>query len=525
MICSNVEESEVKKWAAAAGLLLLVVAGARAQSPANTLVVAVQADPGHLNPAISTASPVHAVADSLFNGLVALDADTNPLPDLAQSWDISEDGLRYRFHLAPGARWHDGKPVTAADVKFSFEEVLLKKHARTRASLASVLETVEAIDEKTVLFGLKRPYPALLRQLDATEAPILPKHVYGEGEIERNPANLNPVGSGAYRFESYAKDNSVVLVRNAGYFKPGLPNFDRVVFRVIPEPTTQVQALLRGEVDFIGRLPPSEIKRVEESGAATLMDVKGGPGGSNCIMTIGVNLERPALQKLEVRQALAAAIDRRAFVSQILFNRGRAAEAPISSGIPWAHARGTFAAAYDPARSAALLDAAGMKAGANGERLLLDIVQFAAFGRYADLLRQQFAAVGVQLKPRLLDPAAMSDAVFTRRDFDLTLVSYCNGNDPEIGVRRMYVSSNIGNIPFSNAAAYRNSEVDALFGVAGNSVDRQRRADAYRQIQQIVARDLPYIWLVETDFTSAWRKDLTGFTPWSGQFAEKAARR
>jgi peptide/nickel transport system substrate-binding protein len=514
----------VGRWFIGAGLALLCVTGAFAQAP-NTLVVAVQADPGQLNPAISTASPVHAVADSIFNGLVALDAETNPLPDLAQRWEMAEDGLQYRFILARNAKWHDGKPVTAADVKFSFEEVLLKKHDRTRASLAPVLDIIEAVDDNTVLFRLKRPYPALLQQLDATEAPILPKHIYGEGEIEKNAANLNPVGSGAWRFESYRKDNSVVLVRNADYFKPGLPKFDRLVFRIIPDATTQVQALLRGEVDFVGRLPPSEIKRVEESGAATLMDVKGGPGGSNCIMTIGLNLDRPALQKLEVRQALSAAIDRRAFVSQILFNRGRAASAPISSGIPWAHAAGTLPASADTARATTLLEGAGLKAGANGERLSLDIVQFATFSRYADLLRQQFAAVGVQLKPRLLDPAAMSDAVFTKRDFDLTLISYCNGNDPEIGVRRMYVSSNIGNIPFSNASAYRNAEVDGLFGVAGNSVDRQKRADAYKSIQQIAARDLPYIWLVETDFTSAWRKDLTGFTPWSGQFAEQAARK
>jgi peptide/nickel transport system substrate-binding protein len=515
----------VRKWLIGGGVAVLWITSVWAQET-NTLVVAVQADPGHLNPAISTASPVHAVADSIFNGLVALDAEVSPVPDLAESWQVSPDGLQYRFTLTAGATWHDGKPVTAADVKFSFEDVLLKKHARTRASLASVLGSIDIVDDRTAVFRLKRPYPALLEQLDATEAPILPKHVYGDGEIERNAANLKPVGSGAYKFESYSKDNSVVLVRNDAYFKSAKPQFARMVFRIIPDATTQVQAFLRGEVDYIGRVPPSEIKRIEDSGAATVVDVKSGPGGSNCIMTLGFNLERPQLAKLEVRQAIAAAIDRKAFAAQILFGRGRAAEAPIASGIPWAHAAGVFPASlYDPARAASLLDNAGLRAGAGGEKLALDIVQFASFGRYADLLRQQFAAVGITLRPRLLDPAAMADAVFTRRDFDLTLVSYCNGNDPEIGVRRMYVSSNIGNIPFSNAAAYRNAEVDALFTEAGGSVDRGKRADAYRKIQQIVARDLPYVWLVETDFTAAWRKELTGFSPWSGQFAERARRK
>ncbi len=136
-------------------------------------------------------------------------------------------------------------------------------------------------------------------------------------------------------------------------------------------------------------------------------------------------------------------------------------------------------------------------------RLTVELVQFASFGRYADLLREQLGAVGIRVQPRLVDPAAMVDAVFRQRAFDLTLVSYCNGTDPEIGVNRMDLSSNIGNIPFSNAAAYRNPKVDELIAAAGGTTNRERRAEAYRGMQQIVVKDLPYIWLVETDFTAA----------------------
>ena len=112
------------------------VLGALAQAPANTAVIAISGDPGHLNPAISTAGPLHAVADSMFNGLIALGRDGKVGPDLAASWSISEDGLEVRFELASGVRWHDGQPFGAADVKFTFEEVLFKYHARTRAGLA-----------------------------------------------------------------------------------------------------------------------------------------------------------------------------------------------------------------------------------------------------------------------------------------------------------------------------------------------------------------------------------------------------
>lgn len=508
------------------GLTLFVGIQAPAAQQPLAVIAAVSADPGHLNPAITTGAPTHAVADSLFNGLLALDARGEPQPDLAVRWSLSEDGLRARFELAKEARWHDGQPVTAEDVKFTFETVLLRHHARTRASLGPVLDGVDAIDPATVEFRFKRPYPALLQQLDVTEAPILPRHVYGNGDIEQNPANLKPVGSGPFRFESYAKDDRVVMTRNPAYFKAGLPRIDRLVFRVIPDGTTQAQALAAGEIDFVGRVAPAEIARLQRSGRATLEDVTFGPGGGNCIMTLGFNLDRPALQSREVRQAFAAALDRRQFAERILLGHGRVADAPISSGIAWAHAAGIFPASlFDPARARALLDAAGLKPDGEGVRLSVELVQFASFGRYADLLREQLAAVGIRVRPRLVDPAAMVDAVFRQRNFDLTLVSYCNGSDPEIGVRRMYVSGNIGNIPFSNAAAYRNPEVDALFASAGSTVDRARRAAAYRAIQEIVVRDLPYVWLVETDFTVAWRSGLAGFAGWSGQLAERAGPR
>ena len=175
---------------------------ALAQQPGGAAVVAVAGDPGHLNPAVSTAGPLHAVADSMFNGLVALGRDGSVQPDLARAWSVSEDGLEVRFDLAPGVSWHDGQPFTAADVKYTFEEVLFRFHARTRAGLAPAVASVEAPDAATVIFKLKRPHPALLRQLDVTEAPILPRHLYGGSDPNTNPANAKPVGTGAFRFES-----------------------------------------------------------------------------------------------------------------------------------------------------------------------------------------------------------------------------------------------------------------------------------------------------------------------------------
>ena len=508
-------------FATALSLLLCLPAAA-----SQTLVAAVPADPQHFNGGITTASHTHAVADSIFSGLVALDRQGRPQPDLATAWEVSADGRRVSFKLAPNARWHDGQPVTADDVRFSFEAVLLKHHARTASGLAPVIEAIDTPDAHTVVFRLKRPYAPLLAQLDVTEAPILPRHVYGSGDLLKHPANLKPVGSGPFRFKEHRRDDRVVLERNPDYFKPGLPKLDRLVFRVLPDARSQVAALTRGEVDFLRGVAGPDVAALERDPLLVVDRVSAGPGGGNCVMSWVFNLDRPALANLAVRRALAQAIDRERLVSDVIFGQGRVAAAPIASGIAFAHAGESLKTlVLAPAAARAALDAAGFKPDARGQRLALDVVHFPQFSRYADALRQDLAAVGVTLASRPLDRAATVDAIYMKRDFDTAIVSYCQGADPEIGARRMYVSSAIGPVPFSNGAGWSNAEVDRLFDRALASSDTKRRAAAYREAQTVIARELPYLWLVETDFPVAWSQDFDGFSPWRGAFAEYARRR
>jgi peptide/nickel transport system substrate-binding protein len=519
---------KVRVWAASTLLGLALASGgwaADAPRQGGTAIVAVGGDPGHLNPAISSAGPLHAIADSIFNGLVALDRDGTPRPDLARSWEISPDGLVVTFRLAEGVRWPDGTPFTAADVKYSFEEALFRFHARARAGLAPAVKAIDTPDARTVVFRLHRQHPALLWQLDVTEAPIIPRHLYAGTDINQNPVNLRPVGTGPFRFDSYRRDDQVVLARNADYFKPGLPRLDRVVFRILPNTNTQVNALLAGEVDMLARISALDAQRVKGR-PITLVDTSAGSGGSHCVMTLAFNLDRPQLADVRVRQAFAQSIDREQILKLVAFGQGRVAAAPISSGIPWAYLAGALDVwRPDPAAANRLLDAAGLARGPDGLRGTFDIVHFPAFTRYSELLRQQLAPAGIALRVRQMDPAAFAQVVFTQRDFDLALISYCNGADPEIGVRRMYHSGAVGNVPFSNAAAFRDAEVDRLFDAASTSGQQAARGEAYRAAQRRIAAQLPYWWLVETDFTAAWQNDLADFAPWSGQFAETAWRR
>lgn len=499
-----------------------------------TLVAAIDTDPGNFNPAITTSGATHTGSELLYNGLVELGDDGQPTPELAESWDVEEDGALYRFHLRDGVKWHDGAPFTSADVKFTFEE-LLPLHSRTKASTLAELESIAAPDDRTVEFRFKEPYVPLLQQLDVTEAPILPRHIYEGTDPRTNPANLEPVGTGPFTLTSYTPDSQIEFAANKNYFKPGLPYLDAVVMRIIPDSGNQVVALESGEVDWLFGVPGPDLARLRDSGDFDFVTTAINPGGTNCIMTVSYNLDRPMFADVRTRRAIGQALDRRQFLQRVQFDQGRVAEAPISSGIPFAHAEGLEGMpTFDRAAAARLLEAAGWRDNGDGTRvasgvagvadgtaLSFDFLVYPKFAAYGELLRAQLGELGVRVRLRQLEPSVFADTVFTDRDFDTNIISYCNGTDPEIGVKRMYVSSNIGPVPFSNAAGYRNPEVDRLFDQARTTVDPAARTAIYRQLQEELVSDLPYLWIVETDSIRAFSRNCSGFSP-SGHFAEAA---
>ncbi len=474
-----------------------------------TLSVAISSDPGQLNPAITTSRGTHSASELVYNGLVELTPELEPVPELAESWEVLEDGALYRFNLRDGVTWHDGEPFTSADVKFTFEEMLLQFHSRTAASVGAALESITTPDPDTVEFRFTEPYAPLLLQLDVTEAPILPMHLYEGTDVQQNPVNNQPVGTGPFTLETYTPDSELRFAANEDYFKEDLPYLDEVVMRVIPDDGNQVVALEAGEVDWLFGAPGPDLERLESAGGFETLTTPVNPGGSNCIMTVSFNLDR------------------------VLFGQGKVAEAPISSGIPFAHADGLEGMPdFDRAEAESLLEDAGWTRSGDGTRTAQDVTggtplafgftHFPTFSAYAQLLRAQLGEVGTDVTLTPLEPPVFADTVFTGRDFDTNIISYCNGADPEIGVKRMYVSSNIAPIPFSNAAVYRNPEVDQLFGQARTTVDQDARTAIYLELQEQLVEDLPYLWLVETESNRVFTDRCTGFSP-ATHFAETAS--
>jgi len=224
--------------AALALFFLLLPAFAQTEQPryGGSVVITVSADPGGLNPAITTQGTVHLVTGSIFSGLIAIDFNLKPVPDLATAWEVSPAGAggqRYTFQFAPNATFHDGKPVTSADVKFTFEQLLLKYHSRTRTSIGDKLKAITTPDDHTVVFEFATPYAAFLQLIDVANAPVMPKHLHENTDPLTSAHNTNPIGCGPFKFERWVKGDHVTLKRNENYFKAGKPYLDRVIFKVM----------------------------------------------------------------------------------------------------------------------------------------------------------------------------------------------------------------------------------------------------------------------------------------------------
>lgn len=487
-----------------------------------TVVIAQSSDPGQFNPAITTSGAIHPFTDQMFNGLVGLDDNLNPVPELADSWQISSDGKVYTFKLHPNVKWHDGEPFTSADVKFTFEQALLKFHARTKAGLENVLDKIETPDPLTVVFSFKQPYGPLLQRLDVVEASIIPKHIYEGKDVQKDPAILKPIGTGPFKFVEYIKGDRVVMERNPDYFRPGLPYLDKVIMRIIPNASTALLALEQGEVDYLGSVPGSDIERLKKNPNITLAQGYGGSGGTLCQDVLIPNLTKAPFNKLEVRQAFYEALDRQFIFNQVYFGQGSPSTGPISRQM-WAYSPNVKTYAYDVAQANQLLDQAGFPKGGDGNRFTITFTHATtSYGRLADVMREQLKQVGIKLELEGLDANAAADKVFVKKDFDLGIVSYCNGSDPEIGVRRVYVSSNIGPITFSNGAGYKNPKIDQLFDQAVVQSDRTERTKTYAEIQKILTEDLPYFWIIDSQGYRGYRSSFQGFRFSAGPFVETA---
>lgn len=473
--------------------------------PGGTAIVVLGADPEHLNPGISTGYPVAAVGANVYSALLRQNSEGRPEGDLAESWTVSEDGTVYTFTLRD-ATFHDGTPVTSADVAYSITEVAGPNHGRFLNAFQRI-ESVETPDEKTVVIRLKEPYAPLISLLTVFDMPVLPRHVYEGTDPLTNPANFEPIGSGPFRFSQWVRGERIEIVRYDDYFRQDEKALlDRIVFRIVPQDIARSTAIELGEADLLWGfyMPPADFARLEAD-----PNVQTWKGISiPALYFIFMNTESEGLSDPRVRKAIAHAVDLEQVVEQAQGGLGQPGSGPFGAGFPYAYSEETDYRTlypYDPERARQLLAEAGVS------NLTLRFVYDSArgaFGATAEIMRDQLRQVGIDLVIEPAERAVMVERVYNR-DYDLSMQSFTSSGDPAIGYHRIYLTAEPGT-PFVNATGYSNPEVDALLAQAAAVPDIDARAELYRQAMRIIAEDFPVLVVFDELNTEAASANLRG---------------
>ncbi|MBU2646037.1 ABC transporter substrate-binding protein [bacterium] len=466
--------------------------------------------PAHFNSAIQSGAAIAAAAANIFVSLIELDGNWQPVPYLAKSWSVSDDNLTYIFNLVEGTSFTDGQPVTSKDVAFSIN--LMKEYHTFGPYMFGAVDRVETPDKNTVVIKLKQPHPALLVALSAPFTPIMPEHVYGTGDIRKHPANTNPIGSGPFKLVEFKPGKNFILERNDKFMRPGRPYIDRYIGSLVTNPKAAFMAMSSGEVHSFGFMAvPQMVAGFKANKNLTVTSE--GYDGIGAVNYLEFNLRKKYISDKRVRQAIAYAIDRD-FITQKLHQGGsRPCTGPIhSSSKFYSDQVERYDLNLDKAN--ALLDEAGYKRGADGMRFPLTLTYMPGdpinMKMVAEYLKPQLKKIGINIT--LKAPADFMNWFMNiaKWEHDMTMINLFGWGDPVIGVQRMFMSTNIKNLVWTNTSGYANPEVDKVLNEAAVEVDFNKRKALYATFQKIVADDLPLYFIQETIYHTVTHKDLLG---------------
>ena len=444
--------------------------------------------------------------DEFENGIPKLE------PQLAERWEFSPDGLELTFHLRE-ALWSDGEPITAEDVRWTWEAQTHPAVAWRGAQGKSAIREVEVVDERTVTFHFDRVYPGQL--LDANDGSIFPRHVWSSLPFEEWRSNASwfvdrMVGSGPFRLSEWAPNQRIEMVRNEHHYLPDQPLLDRLVIQVIPEKTNQINQLLGGSVDLVQVVPPDQIERIEaDSGLA--VDAYWG----RAFDYLCWNVEREPLDRSDVRRALTLGVDRQSIVDSVYRGYARVGVTSILT-TTWAFDASLTPWPYDPAGARELLGAAGYEPGSEGilqrqgDRLTLELIVQSGARAHVDaatLIQAHLGRIGVEVELRPLQFQAWLDRV-KGNDFDVAIGGW---NIPTtLDMTFAFHSDSIGGYNFG---AFSNADLDRALDGARLASDIEEKRRYLEQVQGILHREQPYTFLWEPQRVNARSASLRGTRP------------
>ena len=486
-----------------------------AQKRGGTMVMLVQPEPPNLASYISTSAPIGMVAAKIYDGLAEYNFDLKPIPSLAESWEISPDGKTITFKLRKGVQFHDGKPFTSADVKFTVLEVLKKYHPRGASTFRDVT-AIDTPDPHTAIFRMQTPAPYLMMALSGYESPMVPKHLFENTDIRNHPNANKPIGTGPFKFVEWNRGQFVRLDRNANYWKEGQPYLDRLVVRFIPDSATRTAALEKGEAHFagMGAIYYSDVRQLEKLPHISVTTK--GYEMSSPIVELYFNTKKKPFDNQKVRQAISYAIDRQVVIDNVWFGFGKPATGPINSNFTAAGFFTDKVKNYNVPNGVEiankLLDEAGYPRGANGIRfeIVHDLTPYGEeWRRFGEYVQQVLERLGIKATLRYEDVATWLRRVFTTYDFDLSNNWIQNLADPVIGIHREYHSNSIrpGTV-FVNCTRWSSPETDKLMDQATVETNPAKRAALYLEFQKLVVEAAPVVWVHELKFSTVTHKTL-----------------
>ncbi len=460
-------------------MLLLCASCAKPPAP-NTIVVIIENSPPNLDPRVASDAQSQLIGELIFDSLVRKDEHFNLKPSVAESWD-TPDPQTYVFHLHHGIRFHDGRPLTAKDVKWTLDTMRDGSLITIKGAAYKPVDRIDVNDDFTVTLHTSEPYAPLLWNLSEGAFGIVP---YGS----RKDFNQNPIGSGPYRLARSIPDTEVVLDRNDAYWGSH-PHIEHVRFAVVPDGTTRALELRKGSADIaLNSLTADTVNILQNENNLRVLRR---PGTS--LAYLAFNLRDPILQDVRVRQALAYSLDREPMLHYLFRDSGRLADSVLPPE-HWAYNPDVAHYPHDPAKANDLLDSAGYRRGQDGVRfhLTMKISTEETSGLIAAVLQQQLRSIGIALDIRRFEfPTLFSDVLKGAFQlYSLRWVGYSN-QDPDIFEDAFHSAS----FPpkRANRGRYSNPELDRLLEEGHRTLDQEKRKQIYAKVQSILARDLPYI--------------------------------
>jgi peptide/nickel transport system substrate-binding protein len=478
-LTSNIRRRLTKDVAVLVFLAFFPLLSCSRQPDPNTLVMVIDSSPTNLDPRVGIDGQSERIDNLIFDDLLSRGDNLDVAPGLAERWEIP-DPLTYVFHLHHGVKFHDGRPLTSRDVKWTFDSLLQGKIRSTKAAAYRFVDHIDAPDDLTVIFHMKEPDTPLLWSLSDGAVGIVP---WGSGD----EMALHPIGSGPFRFVSAETDKELIIERNNDYWGEKA-HLARVRFAVVVDPTTQALEMRKGSADLIinAAFSPDTVLTLRRE---PTLAVESAPGTR--LAYLAFNLRDPILKDVRVRQAIAYALDRRPMIEYLW--RGEAQ--PARSVLPpqsWAYYGNVPIYDHNPGKAEQLLDDAGYRA-ANGVRFHITMKTSTDENTrlMVAVIQQQLREVGIALDIRTFEFATFFSDV-THGLFQLYGLRWIGGNeDPDIFELAFHSARFPPN--GANRGYYSNPKVDALIGQGRREVDPAVRKPIYAELQRILAEELPYI--------------------------------